>query len=587
MTTDATTLLIQRILSQEGSPAQGPNANLLGQADSIISTAADYAQILGTSLGPLAQAAGIAAAGGATAAVADAAGQAAALTSSAATAGIGAAVVLIFSFLLAALGDDSGSSETEALNQLNSEVMDVEDVVLADYWQNHLTGIISSWNSPTGGLGTDLDNLANEGIRGTDVKNDVAQFHDNALAFVNNFIPSKTPGAEVYWERPFVQSQAFAVKWVPYVWGSVEKALIYPVIGWYGKLPAPQAGPPLGGSAQQMASDPFSSLPFLLLGIQSYLAIEALVHLIDARQPTFSDFLTEFKGDLQGYASFIYAQHQLAVNGIVKTDLPSNADVLTFLYYVTARVSFPDDTPLWGGSPANQYTDGSPPPSAGYAWNGVYGAASAYPQYGVYEPSPPVPVPCSSPSSLIDIINAYNMAPQFQQAFGYAFNQKAVLANWTLPWVKARLILGRMARWKAIYLINGYDKVWSIIQNLRALSNQSPLPALTLTQDGTIASGNWSMRELCTVLGNLGGDLASPTAGEGLGPLGDSLLTLVQLLDSIVNGNWGGPPSTLPSGPPRPLGFRDRLAVAAVAGTGAVDPANYSFPINYQSPFFP
>jgi hypothetical protein len=38
------------------------------------------------------------------------------------------------------------------------------------------------------------------------------------------------------------------------------------------------------------------------------------------------------------------------------------------------------------------------------------------------------------------------------------------------------------------------------MQNLQILSNQPLLATLTLDQDGTIAYGNWSARELCEIL---------------------------------------------------------------------------------------
>ncbi len=137
-------------------------------------------------------------------------------------------------------------------------------------------------------MGTDLDNLANEGIgvQARDVHNDVDKFHDNAMAFVDNLIPSKTPGAESNWERPIVQTQLFSAQQVPYP-APVEEGTpgdapiaIGSIMGWYGTLPRPLPGPPLGGSAEQMALDPRSALPFLLLGLRSYLTIEALVNFI-------------------------------------------------------------------------------------------------------------------------------------------------------------------------------------------------------------------------------------------------------------------------------------------------------------------
>jgi hypothetical protein len=591
VSTDATTQLIQRILSQlpsGGAAALESNTNLISQVNTIVNAAASYAQILGATGGLVAQAAAFSTIdASAIDILSSGAGAEAAALAGAQTAGVGAAVVLIISFLLAALSSDSGSTETQQLNQLNSEVEDIEDVVLANYWQDKVTSAISFWNSPTGGLGTDLDNLANEGTGGTDVKNDVTHFHDNALAFVNNLIPSKTPGAAVYWERPVVQSQLFSAQAVVYQapLEGIYGPEIGSIMGWYGQPPRPLSGPALGGSAQQMASDPRSMLPFLLLGIKSYLTIEAVVHVIDPSQPTFNEFLTQFQGDIQDYASFLYSQYQLAVNGIVKTDLPSTADVLSYLWFMAEEVhgaQFADNSILDVGSEFYQYATGSWA-YTGYAWNGVYGAADSYPQYGVYQPIPPVPVPFDSPSYIIDVFNTDNFVSEVSFAFSYEYEETAALTDWIPQWVADKLILGRMARWKAIFLLNGYDKIWSILQNLRVLSNQSPLPALTLDQDGTIANGNWSVLELFSVLNAdanvdsnqttdatfLSPDLSGPYSISTWPGAGYSLFSLVRCLDIIANGNWAGSPGVYSLGPStlafsRPVSFRERLAAAAL-----------------------
>jgi hypothetical protein len=600
MTTDVTALLIQRILSTlspADASAQNFSASILSQANDVISNAASYAQILGTAEGPIAQAAAvsevanIAATEGATAAT-----EATAVVG-VETAGVGAAVVLFISFFLALISgsSDSGSTESEQLAQLANEVQNLEDTELANYWQDKFTSINGFWNSPTGGLGTDLDNLANEGTGGIDVKNDVSKFHDHALAFVNNFLPSKNPFATIYWERPVVQSQLFSSQQVVYPSpdAPVDPDTGVPyyaasIMGWYGNpQPQPQAGPPLGGSGQQMALDPRSMLPYLLLGIRSYLIIESLVNIIDPTQPTLSAFLAQFGGDLQGYASFIYSQYQLAVNGILKSDLPSDEDVKSFFWFqvqVVYQSSIPNETTEGWGS---RYYMGTTASWAfrGFEWNGVYGAVDQYPPYGAYQSSPPVPIPSSSPSCLIDLIGTDKLVAEVAFEFSYEYLQSPTLGDWILPWVQDRLILGRMARWKALYLINGYDKVWSILQNLQALTNQSPLPTMNLDQDGTIADGNWSARELCTVLDVDGdildgietpdGDLTTTwwmggyPAGTPVG--GYSLFALVAALDNIARGDWGGSPvseskprASWGSPPSRPLGFRDRLAAAAV-----------------------
>jgi hypothetical protein len=328
-----------------------------------------------------------------------------------------------------------------------------------------------------------------------------------------------------------------------------------------------------------MVLDPRSMLAYFLLGIKSYLSLAALANLIDPRQPIFNLFI---EGEPQALFTFLLSQYELIVNGLVKSDMPSNADLTAFL---GATSGLSADLAL--EFHPSQQAAGAPliPPYAGFAWNGVYGVVDQYPKYGAYLPSTPVAIPASSPSCLIDLINTNNLLGELiPGAATPGYLGQATLVDWIFPWAEDKLILGRMARWKAIYLINGYDKVWSILQNLYTLANpnQPALPALTLSQDGTIANGNWSARELCTTL-NLhgyiagflpGGSLITTVAGVKGGPqiIGYSLFGLVQVLDTVATGDWLGPGGyQVPTGPPlrvqglsRPAGFRERLAAAAV-----------------------
>ena len=84
-----------------------------------------------------------------------------------------------------------------------------------------------------------------------------------------------------------------------------------------------------------------------------------------------------------------------------------------------------------------------------------------------------------------------------------------------------------------------------------------------------MATGDWSARELCTVL-NLDGKIVAGVqyGGVKVSPFNPefSLFALAQVLDNIASGNWGGPPtySVSGKGPARPLGLRDRLSAAAI-----------------------
>ena len=104
-----------------------------------------------------------------------------------------------------------------------------------------------------------------------------------------------------------------------------------------------------------------------------------------------------------------------------------------------------------------------------------------------------------------------------------------------------------MARWKAIYLVKGCDQVWSALQRLQFLAKPSApiVPSvLRLDQDGTIADGNWSARELLSLL-NTGEFLGPGKFQVSLDPSwttwGDSLYALLVVLNIVANGNWAGP----------------------------------------------
>jgi hypothetical protein len=637
---DATSLLINRIkseLSAAGISAPAAGVGIVSQADSLLGDTADWAQLLSLPGGAAAQAladvnigtvVGEAAATGTSTAAGDSAALAAAgaagTIGAAAGSFIVAAIILVVAAILAALtgSSDSESSEGEQLQLLSQEIAELENDVLKVYWNGVLMGMMTLW----GQVQADLDNLASQGLQGNYVTTNVSHFHDDAMKFVNNFIPSETLGTaeQVFWQRPGLYDEVFSAQDVFYPSGSLgdETGDDLPgnsVSGWYGAWPqgqpayppAPPGGPGFTNPPLPAAPDPRSMLPFLLVGIKSYLTIQAVVHYIDKSQPGFSKFRTQFQGKLQGYANFLLQQFNIAITGsvtdgvlqggIVKTDIPSNkalpseapvhGDVMTFLCMIAeSQISGPwPEDPRWGGSYAPE-----DPPFAGYAWNGVYGAVDTHPNYGMHQPPPPITVPAASASYIVDLIDYANLGAELLPVYQGVPNAPPGLKNalargwwkppvvppldsqiervgplnffswlnwWTIPWVTMRVILGTMARWKALYLFNGYDTVWSAIQNLNVIAGQPLLPTPTLAQDGMQANGNWSARELIARISSI-----SPVFYETPEPRTTSLWFLVQTLDTIVNGNWAGPPAYSASNgaPARPLGFRDRLAAAAV-----------------------
>jgi hypothetical protein len=110
-----------------------------------------------------------------------------------------------------------------------------------------------------------------------------------------------------------------------------------------------------------------------------------------------------------------------------------------------------------------------------------------------------------------------------------------------------------MAMWKAIYLIRGYDKVWTVLQRLRVLAKQQSTPLSDTNRD-------WSVRELIRVL-----DLPH-IQGSLTHYMDYSLFDLVERLDRISKGTWGKPTDdvSIDDLGKRPISFRDRLAAAAL-----------------------
>jgi hypothetical protein len=531
---------------------------------------------------------------------------------------VGAAIVLFLSFFLSstASSNQPGSTQAVEVSQLQTE-LDIANATLKDYWATLFGNIDTVWTGGgEGGLGDDLDNLASQGLNGNYVKQSVGNFHNDAMGFVNFFVPAKSPAmvdAWQYWERPSIQALAFSPAAVGYMFPGLEgpdaaflaaNGWVLTSLSWYGNLPQPQ--PPESGDPGDVA-DPRTTLPYFLLGIQSYLKIQALVHLIDPSQPTFGEFLEQFNADLTQYADFLYSQYTLAVNGIVLSDVPSFNDVLPF---VTAAVAYyggdpspfnslPSKPKFSREQPTTNGKEGGPiiPPTAGRAWNGYYGAVDEYPVYGYYQPQPSVQAASkyggsppnlnltnglAAPSYVIDWINTTNitaiLTPPPVQSSVQTFPQylDGMLAVWVYPWVVDKLLLGRMARWKAIYLLNGYDKAWSILQNLHTVitsvaagaeAHSYPSLSIPVGVGGTMqCNGNWSARELCSILdwkeGNFDNSFVESRSLRDSTNTGYSLFNLVQCLNSIAEGSWQ-PPMLGPPALVRPAGFRERLAAAA------------------------
>jgi hypothetical protein len=609
-TTDATAQLIQTIengIPQTGlSPLQSQFANasdfVLGGSGDTLGTTANWVQILSTFQNGLTSVLQAAQVVKATAAVAE----------------LGTFGSFLSLFLGLVLAEFAPSQVDDYFNAFLALIQELENSISLDnlqtHWQNNYNTLDPMW-SP---IDTYLQDLAANAsnLRSIQLTSNLNTAQQNAQDFINGLIPTGSPGnpfAEPFWEAPFDPAVLLEVFPPPNVTssGAVAYGFNPP---WFGTLPQPQTD-------SDQRADPRSMLPAVAMGLQAYLTIQMLANSIDSTQPTFQQFLNQYSGtgpggvllQLSGWLSFLWQEYSLAVSGrvdsngtlistgIVKTDIPSHDDILGWLNEVVNTLAGPvvldtDHSVWWGGS--SDPAGFSETPHVGNAWNGSYGAAETYPPFGLYPQAEfngqlsheggaiLSGYSCSS-SYFVSSFDVTNMIGEFQENniildLGGLQQQTTIssskLEAWVIPWVQNKVILGTMARWKAIYLINGYDRLWSLLQRLQYLA---PNPifvsgTMTLSQDNTIASGNWSARELFSLL-NSEGELAwgiDTQFGEtfivsppwyGLGEC-YSLFHLTQFLDNVASGNWGGPPSysTSGNGPARPLGFRNRLTAAAV-----------------------
>jgi hypothetical protein len=607
MPADITELLIQMITG-----ASNPNQVAAWTATSAIqsniaddlSMVANYAQIFGTAA-PATQVLAESVIGGAATAALASGGtvqqQLAAIqtflensaASAAATSGV-VTFLAVFVAILTILATSSGKSaqeqEFQDLQDIFNALNEIIGIVLATYWDAKLTtgDLPLLWAS----VQADLNDIASETTAGPDVVNNVSHYHDDVHKFVILLTDDLDSGG--FWSVPaqpagnIPQSSSSGL-------ASFGSGWAYD--SWYGKFlarDAPSSGPPGDNVA-----DPVTMLPFLALGLQSYMLIQSLVYTIDtATQLTLPQFISDFRlTELKPFLDFIYGNYQTAVNGIVKTDLPSDDEILGTLWYLTQMkgvFAHPSSNPTqstsesWGAPwPFPPTQPGTAFSGNGFAWNLDYGASLTYPQYGYYGDAQldQAQLNLFTPAYIVSMPDTTNAVSQWQEA-NILFNHRSdtyvsidSLENWVIPWLQNRLILGRMARWKAIYLLNGFDGVWSVIQAFQQVAGLTEVPTpMRLKLDNMIASGDWWSRELCEVVlirGNLlaGNDYVSADDQfiihtfdpAGVPVTGHSIGGLLDFLYNVANGNWAGPPQLgVDQGPPRPLSFRGLLAGAGM-----------------------
>ena len=142
--------------------------------------------------------------------------------------------------------------------------------------------------------------------------------------------------------------------------------------------------------------------------------------------------------------------------------------------------------------------------------------------------------------------------------------------DWDIPWVQNKVTLGTMARWKALYLISGYDRVWQTMRSMQDLvkPSQEIVPPVMHLDDGTRADGNWSAREICNVL-QMPTGVYEDSITVSYGQLGVWWVTAYSMYRLLVFLQRTS--GLLGNSPDRPLSFRALLA--------ACDDESYGLPL--------
>jgi len=454
---------------------------------------------------------------------------------------------LLTSLFASAGATNSDASALSALSSQLDNVLQLAAANAADIKMAELTTYAINVNSDLVLLGT---------TQAVDPTTSLT-FQKDAIAFL------EAASDSIYWTRPFLPTRTFLPQEI------TAQENISHSWGWYGVLPQP----PTQTDIYPMVFDSALALPFFLKAVEAFLAINALLNpsgfdqLIGQYNKSPTDFLPTVATNLQQI-------YMTVVKGVVKSDVPSADDIRSYLA-VWKQV------PNLGGTNEPSCAQMAPAPNGfvganntpvyvpsadttmdqtGCSWNGVYGVVDTYGGFS----EAPVTVPGRDTSYIVEIFT--------QDTIGNLPHQQPYLPDHDpYRWVRDRVTLGLMARWKTLYIALGGPQAWSILQNLRLILNE-PADALVQLPDGTVASENWSARELVRMLQLQ--PLWAQTYPDYVEQTWYSVFHLVQRFDLIARGTWVTPLDddgfdaderlnrTVVT--QRPVSFRERLAAAAV-----------------------
>jgi hypothetical protein len=298
-----------------------------------------------------------------------------------------------------------------------------------------------------------------------------------------------------YWIRPFLAKLTF--------FG--QSSGDNPIVDEY----LPNNGQPSAQSMQNIQGAPFVydpslALPAFAAAIGFFMPVATAFHVSDPQklEPYFADLATILENN-----------YQAAVQGLVMVPVPGLED----LYSISDRVYDPDIVD--GQSLPVPLIRGETQP----AWHGEIGAVNIYAVFGgaggfacpLRSSGGPEPMfallitPTVNAGSIITVYPTLRTLLK-DQVPNSAMSPPAPppptggsSAPWT--WFYVHMRISNLARFKALYLANSYDQIWTLIQQLRALSTGLPGTQFPAAPPPEVWDHNahWSLTQLNAVFAEM------------------------------------------------------------------------------------
>jgi hypothetical protein len=417
-----------------------------------------------------------------------------------------------------------GPDTATILEEIQQTEQDILQTVIANNVQIKmllLGGMFTTANSL-------LDNLAQEGPSGKDI-DEPASFL-GTQTFAMNFADND------FWIRPYLEDRAFYDTWFPNR-GQPSVAI---------------------SDGSTFVYDPQMSLPYFAAAINIFTSVLAIFHASDPQtaQPYFTDM-----------ATLLELNYQTVTKGLVMVPVPSLNDL--------SRIE-----------EASGATDGQSLADEGLnallqVWHGEIGVADIYAAFGGeggYSSSLQENgfyLPTANAGNIIDVYpTVATLIMQFRSFPPIGLHT----IPYVYPWFYVRMRLGNLVRFKALYLVKGYNLIWTLIQRLRFLSAGQPGTAsygygATPPPEATDDNAHWRLSEIDGIFNELPVSYenwgppwapATPTNPKGL-PLVTAEKVIQRLL-SVIDNSTNHPieePPSLAGTQPRPLSLRKTIIAAA------------------------